>query len=140
MLGLEMLTWILILVYVGALAVLILFVVMMLNLKQLPHNLTRYLLIAGLFLIILPLSLQLNQWPLQEHSVLNIDWTTHWISFTQLQNIGFFLYQDLLELLLLSGYYLLGALTGVILLTKKFTETSLRRQSSEIQVLREWRS
>lgn len=139
MLGLEMLTWILILVYVGALAVLILFVVMMLNLKQLPHNLTRYLFVTGLLLIILPLSLQLTQWPIQEDSVIMADWTTHWHPLTQLQNMGFFLYQDLPELLIISAYYLMAALTGVILLTKKYSDSMMKRQSSDIQVLREWK-
>jgi len=139
-LGLEILTWILILIYVGALAVLILFVVMMLNLKQLPHNLARYLFVAGLLLIVLPLGIQLNYWPIQEESALIQDWTTHWLSLSHFQNMGSYLYDEFPELLIISGYYLLAALTGVILLTKKITGTFIRRQSSELQVLREWKA
>ena len=115
-----------ILIYVGAIAILFLFVVMMLDLKindkifnRLQYDLVTYFLIFFFFLeIALPLS-SLNSFT---HSLYfsNFDWV-NWSSqietFTNIQAIGQVLYTYYFVFFLLAGFILFVSIIGSLMLT-----------------------
>jgi NADH-quinone oxidoreductase subunit J len=115
-----------ILIYVGAIAILFLFVVMMLDLKindklfnRLQYDLVTYFLIFFFFLeLALPLS-NLNTFS-QSLSCSNFDWT-NWSSqvetFTNIQAIGQVLYSYYFIFFLLAGFILFVSIIGSLMLT-----------------------
>jgi len=142
----EFLALIFIVVYVGAIAVLFLFVVMMLNVKitEIQDEVLQYLPIGGLIGIVFLLEIFLiiegdfvsliN--PNQDNAVY-IDWFAQIDSISNIQTLGNVLYTDYVLFFLLAGVILLIAMVGAIVLTMS-TRLSLRRQFIYQQVSRDF--
>ena len=139
LLGVEFLAVIFLIVYVGAVSILFLFVVMMLNIKlvEWTESLTRFVpitLVIGLIflsqattlldsfsntnLLATPLDTPIataegNLWL----SVQFVDWVRSFINFTNAEILGQFLYTDFSYLFLLSSMVLLVAMIGAIILS-----------------------
>ncbi len=137
LLGAEFLAMILVVVYVGAVAVLFLFVVMMLdiNFVKLREGFLQYLpfgallgLVLFIELIMIFLSDKLTEMTLIEYNALPV--------FKQIENtkqIGSVLYTKYFYLFQLSGLILLVAMIGSIVLTLR-DRTGLKKQSIHKQV------
>ena len=142
----EFLALIFIVVYVGAIAVLFLFVVMMLNVKitEIQDEVLQYLPIGGLIGIVFLLEIFLiiegdfvsliN--PNQDNAVY-IVWFAQIDSISNIQTLGNVLYTDYVLFFLLAGVILLIAMVGAIVLTMS-TRSSLRRQFIYQQVSRDF--
>jgi len=142
----EFLALIFIVVYVGAIAVLFLFVVMMLNVKitEIQDEVLQYLPIGGLIGIVFLLEIILiidgdfvsliN--PSAENPVY-IDWFAQVDPITNIQTLGNVLYTDYVLFFLLAGVILLVAMVGAIVLTMS-TRSSVRRQFIYQQVARDF--
>jgi len=144
MIGAEFIGMIMLIVYVGAVAVLFLFVVMMLNVSQQKNewlsgeknsnHIPIGLLISGV--IFFELIIVVGGWKykpelLKTFSSIGIDLST-----TNTHEIGKVLYTDYIHLFLLSGMILLVAMIGAIVLTFRKRE-GIRRQSYFKQISRE---
>ena len=140
LLGAEFLAMILVIVYVGAVAVLFLFVVMMLDINfiKLREGFLQYLPFGSLLgivllteLAIIFLSDQLTDIKLIEYNKLP--------SFKEIENtkdIGLVLYTDYFYLFQLSGLILLVAMIGSIVLTLR-ERVGVKKQSIHNQVFNE---
>ena len=151
--GLEFFALLFIMVYVGAIAILFLFVVMMLNLKKDPalfNNFSFYNLLLGssvlliLYIIIVEIKLvfQLSL-PSTHLVVFQPDAGIESYVFSDLSNITVFgqaLYNGFAPLVLLSGILLLISLIGSVLLTlnynKKKIDTFTKKELSYRQLSR----
>jgi len=146
MVGAEFLGMIMLIVYVGAVAVLFLFVVMMLNVaqqgKDLPQNTKTYShlpigLLVGL-VIFFELIIVVGGWKYKQGifslKEINVD-----KNITNTHSIGNVLYTDYIHLFQLSGIILLVAMIGAIVLTFK-KRSGLKRQSYLNQISREKKS
>ena len=144
MIGAEFIGLIMLIVYVGAVAVLFLFVVMMLNVskqknewltgKEDSNHIPIGLLISAV--IFFELIIVLGGWKykpelLKSFSSIGIDLNT-----TNTHEIGKVLYTDYIHLFQLSGMVLLVAMIGAIVLTFRQRE-GIKRQSYFKQVSRE---
>ena len=144
MIGAEFIGMIMLIVYVGAVAVLFLFVVMMLNVSQQKNewlsgeknsnHIPIGLLIGGV--IFFELIIVVGGWKykpelLKTFSSIGIDLST-----TNTHEIGKVLYTDYIHLFQLSGMILLVAMIGAIVLTFRKRE-GIRRQSYFKQISRE---
>ena len=144
MIGAEFIGMIMLIVYVGAVAVLFLFVVMMLNVSQQKNewlsgeknsnHIPIGLLIGGV--IFFELIIVVGGWKykpelLKTFSSIGIDSST-----TNTHEIGKVLYTDYIHLFQLSGMILLVAMIGAIVLTFRKRE-GIRRQSYFKQISRE---
>jgi len=143
MVGAEFLGMIMLIVYVGAVAVLFLFVVMMLNVAQQKNKWFESTkgyshmpvgLIIGL-IIFLELIIVIGGWKYKPNllpfSSINIDQNV-----TNTHSIGSVLYTDYIHLFQLSGMILLVAMVGAIVLTFR-KKSGLKRQSYFKQISRE---
>lgn len=153
-------------IYVGAIAVLFLFVVMMLNIKisEFSENWLRYLPIGGvisiiflfeIFLILgsdfIPL-LELNSSQMFPASCLylcNLDsaigdtiqtkrWTALIDSITNIQSLGYLIYTYYFYYFLISSLILLIAMIGAIVLTMHKRQYASKKQLIFKQVSRNW--
>ena len=143
MIGAEFLGMIMLIVYVGAVAVLFLFVVMMLNVAQQNEKTyqseNRYShLPIGLIVslvIFFELIIVVGGWKYKPNLLtvnsINLDQ-----SITNTHSIGNILYTDYIHLFQLSGMILLVAMIGAIVLTFK-KRTGIKRQSYIDQISRE---
>ena len=143
MIGAEFLGMIMLIVYVGAVAVLFLFVVMMLNVAQQKNQwfgaTSGYShmpigLIIGL-VIFFELIIVIGGWKYKPNllSINSIDFDKN---ITNTHSIGNVLYTDYIHLFQLSGMILLVAMIGAIVLT--FTKrTGIKKQSYINQISRE---
>ncbi len=144
MIGAEFIGMIMLIVYVGAVAVLFLFVVMMLNVSQQKnewftgeknsHHIPVGLLIGTVIffeLIIVAGGWKYKPELLKNFSSIGIDLNT-----TNTHEIGKILYTDYIHLFQLSGMILLVAMIGAIVLTFRKRE-GIRRQSYFKQISRE---
>ena len=143
MIGAEFLGMIMLIVYVGAVAVLFLFVVMMLNVAQQKDEwfkgkiFTSHIPFGSLISIIifLELIIVIGGWKykpnLIETSSIQID-----KNFTNTHALGNVIYTDYIHLFQLAGLILLVAMTGAIVLTYRKRE-GVKRQSYFRQVSRE---
>ena len=144
MIGAEFIGMIMLIVYVGAVAVLFLFVVMMLNVSQQKNewlsgernsnHIPIGLLISALIffeLIIVAGGWKYKPELLGSFNSMGIDLTT-----TNTHQIGNVLYTDYIHLFQLSGMILLVAMIGAIVLTFRH-RTGLKRQSYVRQISRE---
>lgn len=124
LLGLDLFGLMLIIVYVGAIAILFLFVIMMLNLKhiELLENSTNYLPFSFLFLLVLWYTI------ISEDIVIGQPLMEKGKSLA----IQYALYVTHIDYLLVSGLILLLAMIGAILLTC-FHEDDVKRQDIFIQ-------
>jgi len=136
LLGVEFLAITFIIVYVGAIAILFLFVVMMLNIKlvELNENMLRYLpigaLIGLIFLFEIFLVLENNLVTLNyaiDSNYLNINWDSKLTSFTNIELIGNILFTNYAYLVLVASLILLVAMIGAIILTL-YIQTNVKRQ------------
>jgi NADH-quinone oxidoreductase subunit J len=143
MIGAEFLGMIMLIVYVGAVAVLFLFVVMMLNVAQQKNQwfeaTSGYLhmpigLIIGV-VIFFELIIVVGGWKhkpdLLSAKLINIDQ-----NITNTHSIGNILYTDYIHLFQLSGMILLVAMIGAIVLTFR-KRSGIKRQSYIRQISRE---
>ena len=143
MIGAEFLGMIMLIVYVGAVAVLFLFVVMMLNVAQqrsgwfssrvsgshIPIGLLVSLIIF--FELIIVISGWKHKPDLLNSISLNIS-----TEFTNTQSIGNVIYTDYIHVFQISGMILLVAMIGAIVLTFR-QRSGLKRQSYMKQISRE---
>jgi len=143
MIGAEFLGMIMLIVYVGAVAVLFLFVVMMLNVAQQKNTLFesdsngKHIPIGLLISLIIffELIIVIGGWkykPDLSNSIsLNIS-----SELTNTHSLGYVLYTDYIHLFQLSGLILLVAMVGAIVLTFR-KRSGLKRQSYLKQISRE---
>ena len=143
MIGAEFLGMIMLIVYVGAVAVLFLFVVMMLNVAQQKNQWfassfsSRHIPIGLLIslIIFLELVIVIGGWKYKPELIsvnsLFIDQ-----NITNTHQIGYVLYTDYIHLFQISGMILLVSMVGAIILTFR-KRTGLKRQSYFKQVSRE---
>ncbi len=143
MIGAEFLGMIMLIVYVGAVAVLFLFVVMMLNVSRQKNewfeSRTGYKhmpigLIIGL-IILFELIIVVGGWKYKPE-ILTISSITYDSNITNTHSIGNVLYTDFIHLFQLSGMILLVAMIGAIVLTFK-KRSGIKRQSYLKQITRE---
>lgn len=141
MLGAEFMAMIFLIVYVGAIAVLFLFVVMMLNVKisEYRDNYVYYVPIGGfislifLFEIFMILDLQNNQinainvLTLSSYEKLQLDYMTN------IEVLGEILYTDYFYCFIISGMILLVSMIGAIVLTL-YKKKHVKRQEIAQQV------
>ncbi len=142
MIGAEFLGMIMLIVYVGAVAVLFLFVVMMLNVAQQKNtwfksssNLSH--IPIGLFvslIIFFELIIVIGGWKYKPDLINSISLTIPEV--TNTHSIGYVLYTDYIHLFQLSGLILLVAMIGAIILTFRKRD-GLKRQSYFKQISRE---
>jgi len=137
LIGAEFLAMILVIVYVGAVAVLFLFVVMMLDIDfaQLRGGFVRYLPIGALvgFILLAELVLVIGSWvvaPGMPHAV-----AAGAISLTNTRALGDILYTRYLFAFQAAGLILLVAMVGAIVLTLRH-RADVRRQSISAQLAR----
>ena len=143
MIGAEFLGMIMLIVYVGAVAVLFLFVVMMLNVAQQKNQwfsarVSSKHIPVGLIIstiIFFELIIVIGGWKYKPDLVssmsLNID-----SSISNTHAIGYVLYTDYIHIFQLSGMILLVAMIGAIVLTFR-QRTGVKRQSYFSQISRE---
>ncbi len=144
MIGAEFIGMIMLIVYVGAVAVLFLFVVMMLNVSQQKNTWlsgeknSKHIPIGLLIstIIFFELIIVAGGWKykpelLKTFSSIGIDFST-----TNTHEIGKVLYTDYIHLFQLSGMILLVAMIGAIVLTFRQRE-GIKRQSYFKQISRE---
>jgi NADH-ubiquinone oxidoreductase chain 6 len=139
LLGLDFFAMILLVVYVGAIAVLFLFVVMMLNIKiaEIHENALRYLPVGGIigliFLLEIFLIVDNDYIPLFEPTNLSMNFLTYTAyaskiqSWTNIESVGNLLYTTYFILFLVSSLILLVAMIGAIVLTMHKT-AKVKRQ------------
>jgi NADH-ubiquinone oxidoreductase chain 6 len=139
LLGLDFFAMILLVVYVGAIAVLFLFVVMMLNIKiaEIHENVLRYLPVGGIigliFLLEIFLIVDNDYIPLFEPSIAptnNLKYIAYAgkiQSWTNIESVGNLLYTTYFILFLVSSLILLVAMIGAIVLTMHKT-AQVKRQ------------
>jgi len=138
MLGAEFLGMITLIVYVGAVAVLFLFVVMMINVdfSELKTGFLEYMpfgLLVGL-VILLELAMMIGTWKYKPDFINVKSAATTAVSNTE--SLGLVIYTDYIYFFQLSGFILLVAMIGAIVLTFR-RKDSLRRQDISTQVSRE---
>jgi NADH-quinone oxidoreductase subunit J len=119
----EFLAMVFVVVYVGAIAVLFLFVVMMLNIKtvELNYSVLSYLPIGGLIVVLLTIQISLLVYKnlsniINDGFVYSI-WLDLLNSVSNIEVIGQLIYTYYFDLFLLCGIILLVAMIGAIVLT-----------------------
>ena len=140
LMGAEFLAMILVVVYVGAVAVLFLFVVMMLDIDfaELRQGMLQYLPVGGVIGIILLIELifVVGSWGLSPEALATIaDKAPSVGGITNTEAIGQILYTKYVYLFQAAGIVLLIAMVGAIVLTLHHKE-GVRRQSIPRQVAR----
>ena len=138
MLGAEFLGMITLIVYVGAVAVLFLFVVMMINIDftELKSGFLNYMpfgLLVGL-VILIELGMMAVSWKYKPDFIATNPTSSAATSNTE--SIGLLIYTDYIFFFQLAGFILLVAMIGAIVLTFR-RKDSLRRQDITKQVSRE---
>ncbi|HVV93409.1 MAG TPA: NADH-quinone oxidoreductase subunit J [Hyphomicrobiales bacterium] len=140
LMGAEFLAWILVVVYVGAVAVLFLFVVMMLDVDfaALKQNLLQYLPIGALIgvIVLAELVMVVGGWTISPEAHAHL--ATPAPALAQVSNIqalGRVIYTDYLFWFQLAGLILLVAMVGAIVLTLQH-RVRVKRQSIAEQVAR----
>jgi NADH:ubiquinone oxidoreductase subunit 6 (subunit J) len=136
LLEVDFLAMIFLVVYVGAIAVLFLFVVMMLNIKinNIQGNFIKYLPIGGIigiiFLLEIFLVLESDLIPLLQTSnnLEHTDWYALLNNNTNIETFGQLLYTYYFYYFLIAGIILLVAMIGAIVLTLKTNNFVYRQQ------------
>ncbi|RIA56116.1 NADH-quinone oxidoreductase subunit J [Dichotomicrobium thermohalophilum] len=139
LLGAEFLAMILVVVYVGAVMVLFLFVVMMLDVDfaEMRAGFVKYLPIGAAVGIVLlvELSLVIGAWTISEQSLAQRAAPTPGGEVTNTEALGAILYTDYVYFFELAGVILLVAMIGAIVLTLRQRE-GVKRQDIAAQVAR----
>ena len=138
MLGAEFLGMITLIVYVGAVAVLFLFVVMMININfsELKTGFLDYLPFGMLIgvVIFIELVMMISAWKYKAEFIVTKEIAKPLVSNTE--SLGMIIYTDYILFFQISGLILLVAMIGAIVLTFR-RKDSLRRQDITTQVSRE---
>ncbi|MBL8656834.1 MAG: NADH-quinone oxidoreductase subunit J [Altererythrobacter sp.] len=139
--GAEFIAMLLVIVYVGAVAVLFLFVVMMLDVDfaELKAEMAKYIPVALLIgvVILMQLSMALGIWAFApEAEALRANVAPPTAEMTNTAALGMVLYDKYLILFQLSGMVLLVAMIGAILLTLRH-RTYVKRQDVLAQMYRD---
>jgi len=142
MIGAEFLGMIMLIVYVGAVAVLFLFVVMMLNVEKdrgslFKEGLASHIPVGILvgIVIFLELIVIIGGWNYKKNlNILNIENINYQLSNTK--SLGNILYTDFILLFQISGMLLLVAMIGAIILTFRRRE-GIKKQNVFSQISRE---
>ena len=139
MMGAEYLGMLTLIVYVGAVAVLFLFVVMMLNVnfKELKAGFLSYLPFGSLIgvVLLIELGMMIGTWKYKDSFIKTSEIKIN-DKITNTEAIGNVLYTDYIQYFQISGMILLVAMIGAILLTFRQKE-NLKRQDITKQVSRE---
>ena len=142
LLGAEFLAFVFVVVYVGAIAVLFLFVVMMINFKmiELNRSMLSYFHLSAYLIIIVSLELSLilfNDYvpDVSYASLAYTNWVDIFFSISNIKALGTLLYTHYVLLFILSGFILLVAMLGSIVLTL-LHRTNMKRQEIYTQVSR----
>ena len=144
MIGAEFLGMIMLIVYVGAVAVLFLFVVMMLNVAQQKKQWfsstesSKHIPLGFLISVIIffELIIVVGGWKFKPDVVSSISLSFNDTDISNTHSIGNVLYTDYIHLFQLSGMILLVAMIGAIVLTFR-KRSGLKRQSYFSQISRE---
>lgn len=146
LLGVEFLAMIFLVVYVGAIAILFLFVVMMLNIKliELQENLVRYVpigaLIGFIFLVEVFLVLDQNLMTAPNSSLASssifLNWSNQIESVTNIEALGEVIYTHYFYLFLVASMILLVSMIGAIVLTLHHRD-DVKKQDIYRQVARD---
>lgn len=140
--GTEFFSFMFLIVYVGAIAVLFLFVVMMLNVKTNPIKINNFSILPVGLLILVVISTQVlnvldNQFILLKNVYLTyIPWVKENCYITNAETIGLYLYTKFSLLFIFCGLILLVAMIGAIVLTMHQRSTVKKQQISQ-QLLRD---
>ena len=127
----EFLAMTLVIVYVGAIAVLFLFVVMMLNISEsvIKEGFLKYfpfaLILIAIFITELLIVFNLDNFQIPENIKIDIDSSSE----NNTKSIGLFLYTDYFIIFQISGFILLLAMIGAIVLAQN-EEKKLKINSS----------
>ena len=143
MIGAEFLGMIMLIVYVGAVAVLFLFVVMMLNVAQQKNQWfssersSKHIPIGLIIstIIFFELIIVIGGWKFKPDLVTSMSLTIDQ-NISNTHSIGYILYTDYIHVFQLSGMLLLVAMIGAIVLTFR-QRTGVKRQSYFNQISRE---
>ena len=144
MIGAEFLGMIMLIVYVGAVAVLFLFVVMMLNVAQqknqwfLSSQSSRHIpigLIIGI-IIFFELIIVIGGWKYKPELIEKTNSTSSFEGISNTHSLGQILYTDYIHIFQISGMVLLVAMIGAIVLTFRQRE-GVKKQSYIKQISRE---
>ena len=139
MMGAEYLGMLTLIVYVGAVAVLFLFVVMMLNVNysDLKSGFLSYLPFGGLIglVLIIEIGLMIGTWKYRDAFIKTSEIKIN-SNLSNTEAIGNVLYTEYLHYFQISGLILLVAMIGAILLTYR-KKDNLKRQDITTQVSRE---
>ena len=138
LMGAEFLAMILIVVYVGAVAVLFLFVVMMLDVDfvELRQGMLNYLPVGGVIglIVLVELALVAGSWVIDPGSIRTAAAPVP-AGVTNTEALGRILYTDYIYYFQAAGLILLVAMIGAIVLTLRHKE-GVKRQSVAAQVAR----
>ena len=139
LLGAEFLAMILIVVYVGAVAVLFLFVVMMLDVDfaQLRQGMATYLPIGGTIglILLVELALVVGTWNISPGAMKSVSEPISGMAVTNTEALGRILYTKYAYYFQTAGLVLLVAMIGAIVLTLRH-KPNVKRQSIVAQVTR----
>jgi NADH-quinone oxidoreductase subunit J len=140
LLGADFIAMILVVVYVGAVAVLFLFVVMMLdiNFAELRQGFLQYLPIGGLIglILLIELILVVSGWALSPEALQIGSQAAPVVSdLTNTEQLGHVIYTDYAYLFQVAGMILLVAMIGAIVLTNR-SRPGVRKQKIAEQVYR----
>ena len=139
MMGAEYLGMLTLIVYVGAVAVLFLFVVMMLNVNysDLKSGFLNYLPFGGLIglVLIIEIGLMIGTWKYRDTFIKTSEIKIN-SDLSNTEALGNVLYTEYLHYFQISGLILLVAMIGAILLTYR-RKDNLKRQDITTQVSRE---
>ena len=139
MMGAEFLGMLTLIVYVGAVAVLFLFVVMMLNVNysDLKSGFLNYLPFGGFIgiVLIIEIGLMIGTWKYRDTFIKTSEIKIN-SDISNTEAIGNVLYTEYLHYFQISGLILLVAMIGAILLTYR-KKVNLKRQDITTQVSRE---
>ena len=144
MIGAEFLGMIMLIVYVGAVAVLFLFVVMMLNVAQqknqwfLSSQSSRHIPIGLIIstIIFFELIIVIGGWKYKPELFENINSASSFEGVSNTHSLGEILYTDYIHVFQISGMILLVAMIGAIVLTFRQRE-GVKKQSYIKQISRE---
>ena len=140
LMGAEFVAMLLVIVYVGAVAVLFLFVVMMLDVDfaQLKAEMAGYMPIALLIgvVILMQLGIAFGVWQASDMAEANVAASVARIDGSNTQAIGQLVYDDYLLLFQLAGLILLVAMIGAIVLTLRH-RSGIKRQNIVAQIMRD---
>ena len=144
MIGAEFLGMIMLIVYVGAVAVLFLFVVMMLNVAQQKNQWfsstesSKHIPVGIIISVIIffELIIVVSGWKFKPDFAMKISLTNNNQVITNTHSIGNILYTDYIHVFQLSGMILLVAMIGAIVLTFR-KRSGVKRQSYFSQISRE---